>query len=153
MANGTFDIIQTDAQLQAILNKIQPLVTSGSTAPLGFGYGECETAGATAAKTVSMQNTVLTPGGIIAVTKAERCGATRSHQRLDFVQNRLKLGVGLNNVKCSVCHNFNIKGLIIWKSYDIAAGRAHDVVVLCYEQSLVGGELCHHHRHLHAVGE
>ena len=67
MANGTFDIIQTDAQLQAILNKIQPLVTTGSTAPLGFGYGECETAGATAAKTVSMQNTVLTPGGIIAV--------------------------------------------------------------------------------------
>ena len=67
MANGTFDIIQTDAQLQAILNKIQPLVTTGSPAPLGFGYGVCETAGATAAKTVSMQNTVLTPGGIIAV--------------------------------------------------------------------------------------
>ena len=67
MANGTFDIAQTDAQLQAILNKIQPLVTTGSTAPLGFGYGVCETAGATAAKTVSMQNTVLTPGGIIAV--------------------------------------------------------------------------------------
>ena len=67
MANGTFDIIQTDAQLQAILNKIQPLVTTGSTAPLGFGYGVCETAGATAAKTVSMQNTVLTPGGVIAV--------------------------------------------------------------------------------------
>ena len=67
MANGTFYIQQTDAQLQAILNKIQPLVTSGSTAPLGFGYGECETAGATAAKTVSMTNTVLTPSGIIAV--------------------------------------------------------------------------------------
>lgn len=67
MANGTFDIQQTDAQLQAILNKIQPLVNTGSTAPLGFGYGVCETAGATAAKTVSMQNTVLTPGGIIAV--------------------------------------------------------------------------------------
>jgi len=67
MANGTFDITQTDAQLQAILNKIQPLVNTGSTAPLGFGYGECETAGATAAKTVSMANTVLTPGGIIAV--------------------------------------------------------------------------------------
>jgi hypothetical protein len=64
---GTFDITQTDAQLQAILDKIQPLVTTGSTAPLGFGYGVCETAGATAAKTVSMQNTVLTPGGIIAV--------------------------------------------------------------------------------------
>ena len=67
MANGTFDITQTDAQLQAILNKIQPLVTSGSTAPLGFGYGVCSTAGATAAKTVSITNTVLTPGGIIAV--------------------------------------------------------------------------------------
>ena len=64
---GTFDITQTDAQLQAILDKIQPLVTTGSTAPLGFGYGVCETAGATAAKTVSMTNTVLTPGGVIAV--------------------------------------------------------------------------------------
>ena len=67
MANGTFNITQTDAQLQAILNKIQPLVTSGSTAPLGFGYGVCSTAGATAAKTVSITNTVLTPGGVIAV--------------------------------------------------------------------------------------
>ena len=67
MANGTFDIQQTDAQLQAILNKIQPLVNTGSVAPLGFGYGVCETAGATAAKTVSITNTVLTPGGIIAV--------------------------------------------------------------------------------------
>ena len=64
---GTFDITQTDAQLQAILDKIQPLVDTGSTAPLGFGYGVCETAGATAAKTVSMTNTVLTPGGVIAV--------------------------------------------------------------------------------------
>ena len=62
-----FIISQTDAQLQAILNKIQPIVDTGSVAPLGFGYGVCETAGATAAKTVSMQNTVLTPGGIIAV--------------------------------------------------------------------------------------
>ena len=67
MANGIFDITQSDAQLQAILDKIQPLVTTGSTAPLGFGYGECSTAGATAAKTVSIINTVLTPGGIIAV--------------------------------------------------------------------------------------
>jgi len=62
-----FIITQTDAQLQAILDKIQPLVNTGSTAPLGFGYGVCETAGATPAKTVSMTNTVLTPGGIIAV--------------------------------------------------------------------------------------
>ena len=67
MAQGTFIITQTNAQLQAILNKIQPLVNTGSTAPLGFGYSVCETAGATAAKTVSITNTVLTPGGIIAV--------------------------------------------------------------------------------------
>ena len=67
MANGIFDITQTDAQLQAILNKIQPLATTGDMATLGFGYGVCETAGATAAKTVSITNTVLTPGGIIAV--------------------------------------------------------------------------------------
>ena len=67
MANGTFDIQQTDAQLQSILNKIQPIVDTGSVAPLGFGYGVCETAGATAAKTVSITNTVLTPGGVIAV--------------------------------------------------------------------------------------
>jgi hypothetical protein len=67
MPNGIFDIVQTDAKLQAILNKVQPLVDTGSTAPLGFGYGVCETAGGTAAKTVSMTNTVLTPGAIIAV--------------------------------------------------------------------------------------
>ena len=67
MANGIFDITQTDAQLQAILNKIQPLATTGDMATLGFGYGVCDTAGATAAKTVSITNTVLTPGGIIAV--------------------------------------------------------------------------------------
>lgn len=67
MANGIFNITQSDAQLQAILDKIQPLATTGDMATLGFGYGECSTAGATAAKTVSMTNTVLTPGGIIAV--------------------------------------------------------------------------------------
>ena len=62
-----FILSQSDAQIQAILNKIQPIVDTGSVAPLGFGYGECTTAGATAAKTVSITNTVLTPGGIIAV--------------------------------------------------------------------------------------
>lgn len=61
---------QTDAQIQAILNKIQPLAQTGDMATLGFGYGECSTAGTTAAKTVSMTNTVLTPGGIIAVNFA-----------------------------------------------------------------------------------
>jgi hypothetical protein len=67
MANGTFDIIQTDAQLQEILNKIQPLATTGDMATLGFGYGVCSTAGATAAKTVSITNFVLTPSSVFAV--------------------------------------------------------------------------------------
>lgn len=63
----TFDLQQSDAQIQAILNKIQPIVDTGSISPIGFGYGVCETAGGTAAKTVSINNTILTPGGIIAV--------------------------------------------------------------------------------------
>ena len=82
MANGTFDIAQTDAQLQAILNKIQPLVTTGSTAPLGFGYGVCETAGATAAKTVSMQNQLRERfHRIVANAQRERFGS-KAHQDL-----------------------------------------------------------------------
>ena len=64
---GTFDITQTDAQLQAILNKIQPLANTGDMATLGFGYGVCETAGATQAKTVSITNFVLTPSSVFAV--------------------------------------------------------------------------------------
>ena len=62
-----FDLSQSDAQVQAILNMIQPLAQTGDMATLGYGYGVCSTAGATAAKTVSITNTVLTPGGIIAV--------------------------------------------------------------------------------------
>ena len=62
-----FNLSQSDAQVQAILNKIQPLAQTGDMATLGYGYGVCDTAGATAAKTVSITNTVLTPGGIIAV--------------------------------------------------------------------------------------
>lgn len=62
-----FNLSQSDAQVQAILNKIQPLANTGDMATLGYGYGVCDTAGATAAKTVSITNTVLTPGGIIAV--------------------------------------------------------------------------------------
>ena len=62
-----FNLSQSDAQIQAILNKIQPLAQTGDMATLGYGYGVCDTAGATAAKTVSITNTVLTPGGIITV--------------------------------------------------------------------------------------
>ncbi len=71
-----FSIQQSDAQVQAILDKIQPLVDTGSVAPLGFGYGVCSTLGVTAAKTVSITNTVLTPGGIIAVLFQEAFLAT-----------------------------------------------------------------------------
>lgn len=67
MANGIFDISQSDAQVQAILNKIQPLAQTGDMAVLGFGYGVCSTAGATAAKTVSITNFVLTPGSDVHV--------------------------------------------------------------------------------------
>ena len=67
MAQGVFDLTQTDAQIQAILDKMWPFTNTGDVATLGFGYGVCSTAGATAAKTVSITNTVLTPGGIIAV--------------------------------------------------------------------------------------
>ena len=62
-----FDLSQSDAQVQAILNKIQPLAITGDMATLGFGYGVCTTAGATAAKTVSITNFVLTPSSVFAV--------------------------------------------------------------------------------------
>ena len=67
MPNGIFDVTQSDAQVQAILNKIQPLAQTGDMAVLGFGYGVCSTAGATAAKTVSITNFVLTPSSVFAV--------------------------------------------------------------------------------------
>ena len=65
--NEPFDLSQSDALVQAILNKIQPLAQTGDMATLGYGYGVCSTAGATAAKSVSITNFTLTPGGIFAV--------------------------------------------------------------------------------------
>ena len=62
-----FNLSQSDAQVQAILNKIQPLAQTGDMGSLGFGYGVCDTAGATAAKAISMTNLILTPGSTIAV--------------------------------------------------------------------------------------
>ncbi len=62
-----FDLAQSDAQVQAILNKIQPIVETGSVSPLGFGYSASVTAGDNPAKTVGFQNFILTPGAIIAV--------------------------------------------------------------------------------------
>ena len=54
-----FFITQTDAQLQAILDKIQPLATTGDMATLGFGYGVCITEAGNSAKTVSVPNYIL----------------------------------------------------------------------------------------------
>lgn len=62
-----FNLSQSDAQIQAILNKIQPLAQTGDMATLGYGYGVCDTAGATAAKTVSITNFVLTPGADVHI--------------------------------------------------------------------------------------
>ena len=63
-----YNLTQSDAQVQAILNAVQPLAENGGdTATLGFGYGVSSTAGDTAAKTVSITNFILHPGSIFAV--------------------------------------------------------------------------------------
>ena len=54
-----FIITQTDAQLQAILNKMQPLAETNDMATLGFGYGVCITEAGNSAKTVSIPNYFL----------------------------------------------------------------------------------------------
>jgi hypothetical protein len=64
---SNFVLQQTDAEVQAILNKVQPFVHTNNVSVFGFGYGVCTTAGATAAKSVSIDNIVLTPGGVISV--------------------------------------------------------------------------------------
>ena len=63
----TFNFTQTKEQVQNILNQLQPFADMENAGAFGFGYGVCETAGATAAKTVTLQNFILCPGGIIAV--------------------------------------------------------------------------------------
>ena len=62
-----FNLQQTDAQVQSILNAVQPFVNTGDMGVFGYGYGVCSTAGATAAKTVSLTNYVMKTNGIIAV--------------------------------------------------------------------------------------
>ena len=62
-----FDLSQSDAQVQAILNKIQPIAQTGDMGSLGFGYGVCTTAGGTAAKAVSLTNFILTPGSDVHI--------------------------------------------------------------------------------------
>lgn len=62
-----FDLTQSDAQIQGILNAIQPFYDAGDLNALGFGYGNCSTDGGTVAKTVDIANTILTKGGCISV--------------------------------------------------------------------------------------
>jgi hypothetical protein len=64
---GAFILTQSDAQVQAILDKVQPIVETGSVGPLGFGYSASVTAGDNPAKTVGIMNLILTPGAIISV--------------------------------------------------------------------------------------
>ena len=63
----TFNLTQAKEQVQAILNKMEPFANTGNAGVFGFGYAQCTTAGATAAKVVSIENFILCPGGIIAV--------------------------------------------------------------------------------------
>ena len=66
--NEPFVLIQDDATIQAILSKMQPFAASGNAGALGSGYGYCLTPGDTAAKTVSLQDFILTPGAILAIS-------------------------------------------------------------------------------------
>ena len=63
----TFNLTQEKAQVQAILNKMEPFANTGNAGVFGFGYAQCTTAGETAAKVVSIENFILCPGGIISV--------------------------------------------------------------------------------------
>ena len=63
----TFNLTQAKEQVQAILNKLEPFTNTGNSGVFGFGYAQCTTAGATAAKVVSIENFILCTGGIISV--------------------------------------------------------------------------------------
>ena len=71
----TFNLTQTKEQVQNILNQLKPFAEMENAGAFGFGYGVCETAGATQAKTVTLQNFILCPGGIIAHAQRERLGS------------------------------------------------------------------------------
>ena len=63
----TFNLTQSKEQVQAILNKMEPFANTGNAGVFGFGYAQCTTVGAIAAKVVSIENFTLCPGGIISV--------------------------------------------------------------------------------------
>ena len=60
-------LTQTGAEIQAILNKLQPMVDNNTMASLGFGYGTCTTVGGTAAKEASVSNYLLVPGAHVSI--------------------------------------------------------------------------------------
>ena len=122
MAQSTFILTQTDAQLQAILNKLWSLTNTGDMATLGFGYGVCSTAGGTAAKTVSITNFVLTPSSVFAVlfqnaftasspTLAVNGGAAKA---IKYLGSAMPLGKVHNNTILVMAYDgtqFNVIGI------------------------------------------
>lgn len=62
-----YNLQQTDAKIQAILNKVQPVVDDNTVAGFGNGYAICTTAGATADKEVTINGFTPTIGGVFSV--------------------------------------------------------------------------------------
>ena len=62
-----YNLQQTDAKIQAILNKVQPVVDDNTVAGFGNGYAISTTAGATAAKEVTINGFTPTIGGVFSV--------------------------------------------------------------------------------------
>ena len=62
-----YNLQQTDAKIQAILNKVQPVVDDNTVAGFGNGYAICATAGATADKEVTINGFTPTIGGVFSV--------------------------------------------------------------------------------------
>lgn len=62
-----YNLQQTDAKIQSILNKVQPVVDNNTVAGFGNGYAISTTAGATAAKEVTINGFTPTIGGVFSV--------------------------------------------------------------------------------------
>ena len=62
-----YNLQQTDAKIQAILNKVQPVVDDNTVAGFGNGYAISTTAGATADKEVTINGFTPTIGGVFSV--------------------------------------------------------------------------------------
>ena len=62
-----FALSQNAAKVQAILNKIQPLVDNNTMAALGSGYGTCLTSGSIAEKTANVTDYLIMPGAVVSI--------------------------------------------------------------------------------------